>query len=79
MLTQIRVGRSKLNSHLFTIGQTNDPHCVCKSINETSLHYFLQCNLFSAERQQMFRVFEQYIPTFKTMTLSKKHVWIQNK
>ena len=55
------------------IGLTDNPVCTCNDGNETSLHYFLKCNLFIAERQVMFKQFEQYIPTFKSMTLKKKH------
>ena len=73
LLTQIRVGRSNLHSHSFMIGLTDNPVCTCNDGNETSLHYFLKCNLFIAERQVMFKQFEQYIPTFKSMTLKKKH------
>ena len=44
LLTRIRVGRSKLNSHTYMISLSDNPSCDCLHRNETSLHYFLKCN-----------------------------------
>ena len=71
LLTRIRLGRSFLNAHQFSIGATDNPHCVCLSV-ESSLHYTTECILYIPQRQQMYGLFEQFIPLFKNMTNKKK-------
>ena len=72
LLTKIRVGRSDLNQHKFTIGLIDSPQCDCYFREESSSHYFLDCFLYVPERQVLFDLFEHYIPKFKTFTKSKK-------
>ena len=71
-LTKIRVGRSDLNQHKFTIGQIESPQCECFFREESSSHYFLDCFLYQPERQILFDHFEHYIPNFKNFTKHKK-------
>ena len=66
LLTQIRVGRSDLQLHKFTIGLSESTECQCHSKSESPEHYFLQCFLYSPERQVLLNLFEHYIPTFKS-------------
>lgn len=56
-LTQIRLGLSKLNLHLFTHGIIPDPSCPScpNSEKETPMHYFLQCPAYAALRGEMLR------------------------
>ena len=70
LLTKIRVGRSDLNQHKFTIGQAESPECLCHHNQESPLHYFLDCFLYLPERQTLFSQIEHYIPNFNR--LSKK-------
>ena len=77
LLTRIRVGRSLLNAHLFAIGATDDPHCLCNSV-ESSVHYMIQCTLYTSQRQTLFGLFEQYVPQFDNMTNKQKHEIILN-
>ena len=72
ILTKIRVGRSDLKQHKFTIGLVDSPQCDCHFREESPSHYFLDCFLYSSERQVLFDLFEHYIPNFKTFTKQKK-------
>ena len=57
---------------MFTIGLVDSPQCDCHFREESPSHYFLDCFLYSSERQVLFDLFEHYIPTFKTFTKQKK-------
>ena len=72
LLTKIRVGRSELNLHRFTIGLVDSPQCDCLFREESSSHYFLDCFLYSNERQTMFGLFEHYIPKFTNFNKTRK-------
>ena len=72
LLTRIRVGRSFLNQHSFTIGHSDSPECSCHHKFESPEHYFLQCFLYSQERQTMFDLFEHYIPNFPNLNRKRK-------
>ena len=72
LLTKIRVGRSDLNQHKFTIGLAESPSCMCHHREESPSHYFLDCFLYLPERQTLFDQIEHYIPRFKTLTKQKK-------
>ena len=70
LITKIRVGRSSLNQHKFTIGISESPECFCHFKVESPEHYFLDCFLFSLERQNLFDLIEHYVPNF--IRLNKK-------
>ena len=72
LLTQIRVGRSDLNQHKFTIGHVDSPECSCHSKFESPEHYFLQCFLYSLERQKLFSLIEHYVPNFPRLNQKLK-------
>ena len=72
LLTRIRVGRSILNQHRFSIGQVDNPECLCHHKEESSSHYFLECFLYSQERRTLFELFEHYIPNFNNFPKKKK-------
>ena len=59
LLSKIRVGRSDLNLHKFTIGLIDSPQCDCLFREESSSHYFLDCFLYSPER----RIFAKLKPS----------------
>ena len=65
LLTKFRVGRSDLNQHKFTIGLVDSPQCDCLYKEESPEHFFLDCFLYTHERQSLFGLFEHYIPKFK--------------
>lgn len=72
LLTRIRVGRSSLNQHRFTIGLSDSPECMCHFKSESPEHFFLDCFLYSPERQTLFGLIEHYVPNFKRITKKKK-------
>ena len=72
LLTRIRVGRSFLNEHKFTIGLTDNPECLCHFRTESPQHYFLDCFLYLPERQTLFTLIEHYVPSFSIWTKKKK-------
>ena len=72
LLTRIRVGRSYLNQHSFTIGHADTPECLCHFKSESPEHFFLQCFLYSPERQILFGLIEHYIPNFPNLNKKQK-------
>ena len=72
LLTRIRVGRSQLNQHTFSLGQIDSPECLCHHREESPMHYFLDCFLYLQERQAMFQLFEHYIPNFISFPKKQK-------
>ena len=72
LLTKIRVGRSDLKQHRFTIGLSDSPSCLCHHREESPLHYFLDCFLYLPERQTLFEGIERYIPNFQNFTKQRK-------
>ena len=72
LLTKIRVGRSDLNQHRYTIGISDTPECICHHKEDSPLHYFIDCFLYMPERQILFELIEHYIPKFKNLSKQKK-------
>ena len=72
LLTRIRVGRSSLNEHKFVIGQTDSPECLCHSKSDSTSHFFMDCFLYSPERQTLFSLIEHYIPNFTRLSKQKQ-------
>ena len=72
LLTKIRVGRSDLNQHKYVIGLSESPQCSCHFREESPLHFFLDCFLYSIERQTLFGLMEYYIPKLKNLSKQKK-------
>ena len=64
LLTRFRTGRTNLNANKFTLGQTDDPSCLCHASSENSEHYFLDCFLYTVKRQNLFSLVEYLIPFF---------------
>ena len=72
LLTKIRVGRSSLKQHQFTVGLAESTECLCHYKNETPEHFFLDCFLYSPERRILFDLVEHYIPNFQRMNRKQK-------
>ena len=72
LLTQIRVGRSFLNSHSFSIGLSDSPACSCSHHNESPHHFLFDCPLYDDERQNMTNSILQTLPKFNTFNKTKK-------
>ena len=73
LLTRLRLERSDLNLHKFNIGLVETPECSCHARNESSLHYLIDCFLYTGERQILFNLVDYYVPNFKTMCKNKKY------
>ena len=71
-LCQLRVGHSKLNSHLFSKNLIQSPACLCHCPSETPSHYLLSCWLYQEERQNLLSFIQKYIPNFLTFNLRKQ-------
>ena len=72
LLTRIRVGKSNLNQHQFSIGLSSSPECLCHFYNETPIHYFLACFLYLPERRILFELVEHYVPNFQRLNRKQK-------
>ena len=72
LLTRLRIGRTSLNSHRYTIGQSDEPSCICHAKQESSEHFFLDCFLYTVERQTLFNLAEQIVPRFSRMNKKEK-------
>ena len=72
LLTKIRVGRSCLKQHKFTIGLSDSPKCLCHYTFESPEHYFLDCFLYLPERQNLFDLIEHYVPKFQRLNKKQK-------
>ena len=72
LLTKIRVGRSSLNLYKYTIGLADSPECLCHHREESPKLYFLECFLYSHERQALFDMIEHYIPKFNRLNKNDK-------
>ena len=72
LLTRIRVGRSDLKHHKFTIGFADSPECDCHFREESPAHFFLDCFLYTSERRTLFGLIEHYLPNFTNYTKTKK-------
>ena len=46
---------------------------MCFARQESSLHYLVDCFIYSNERQTLFSRVEQFIPNFKTFAKHKKY------
>ena len=68
LLTRLRLERSDLNLHKFTIGQSETPECLCHSRQESSQHFLLDCFLYASERKALFDQVEHYTPKLKSFS-----------
>ena len=50
ILSQMRVGFSNLNSHLYEKQCVDSPQCSCQNALETPFHFFYVCNNYLAQR-----------------------------
>ena len=51
--TQLRLGRSQLNDHLFSVRLSSTTKCLCGTLESTE-HFLLDCFLYDIERQVLF-------------------------
>ena len=64
----LRLGRSYLRDHSFTLGLSDTTACDCSSPHESVTHYLLDCPLYAGERLTLFGQFAHLITQFQTFT-----------
>ena len=52
--TQLRVGKSQLNDHLFSMRLSDTPGCLCHEPVESTEHFLLDCFIYDTERSELF-------------------------
>ena len=72
LLTRIRLKRSELNLHRFDINLHDTPECACHAKSESSIHFLMDCFLYTGERQTLFSLVETYIPNFFKQNKTKQ-------
>ena len=74
--TQLRVGRSQLNLHKFTINLSDTDKCLCAR-TESVDHFFNDCFLYSEERCLLYSSIEQILPKFSNLSKKTKlHIFL---
>ena len=75
LLSRIRLGRSYLNSHSYSIGLSDTNTCSCNNkVLESPIHYITQCPKFSEIRLTLYNEMEQqFIPNFKKLSLMRQY------
>ena len=72
--TQLRLGNSDLNAHLFQIQKHPHPHCQCGYRTETTMHFMLHCPLYAPLRQALFQNISTELNTdFTRLTSTKQY------
>ena len=72
LLTRIRLDRSDLNLHKYSIGKADSPECACHARQESSYHFMIDCFLYTCERQILFNSVEHYIKNFRNLGKRKQ-------
>ena len=70
--TRLRVGRSDLNLHKFTVNLTDNDLCLNCLTRESVTHYLQDCNKYSEERRTLFDTVSQHIPNFISFNKNRK-------
>ena len=72
LITRLRVDRSYLNSHAYSIGLAPSPQCACGAKQETTLHMVNFCPLFASGRRYLFDLVEQLVSPFSKFNQKEK-------
>ena len=72
LVTRLRVDRSYLNSHAFSIGLAPSPQCSCGAKQETTLHMVNFCPLYNSGRRQLFDIVGQLVSPFSKFNQKEK-------
>ena len=72
LLTQLRLGRSFLNSHSFQLGMKVLPVCDICYVEENNSHFMLSCAFFTEQRDVLFRAVSELVPNFMNFTMKRK-------
>ena len=74
LLTRLRVGRTYLNAHSYTIGHAITNTCSCDDKTpEMSLHFLISCPKLTEMRRTLFdQVEQQFVPTLKRLSMQRQ-------
>ena len=72
LLTQLRLGRSFLNSHSFQLGMEELPVCDICYVEEHNSHFMLTCAFFTDQRDVLFKTVSELVPNFMNFTMKRK-------
>jgi len=72
LLTQLRLGRSFLRDHSFTLGLSDTTACDCGSPHESVTHYLLDCPTYTTDRLTLFGQVAHHISKFNTFSRKRK-------
>ena len=64
LLTHLRVRRSVLNDHTFSLHKSLSPECLCHAHRESPGHVILKCFLYNRERLTLMSNVEKTLQTF---------------
>ena len=74
LLTRIRVNRSYLNEHGFSININESPACKnCTCPRENSIHFICFCPKFNELRNVLFTKMEEFIPKFYQLPKKRQY------
>ena len=74
LLTQIRVDRSYLNEHGFSINLNESPACKnCICPRENSIHFICYCPKYNELRNILFTKMEEFIPKFHQLSKKRQY------
>ena len=69
LLCRLRVGRSYLKSHGFSVNLSPTDKCLCGAVDDNK-HFFLFCFLFQPERSEMLSKIKCLVPNFSCLSIS---------
>ena len=72
LLTRLRLGRSLLREHGYTIGLSDTTVCDCHHPRESTMHFLIDCFLYTSERLTLFEEVSCLLPKFNEFGKNKK-------
>ena len=72
LITRLRVDRSYLNAHDYSIGLAQSPQCSCGAKQETTQHMLILCPLYDSGRRVLFDCVGQLVSPFKKFNNRQK-------
>ena len=71
LLCRLRVGRSYLKSHGFSVNLSPTDKCLCGAIDDDNF-FLLFCFLFQPERSEMLSKIKCFVPNFSCLSFTKQ-------
>ena len=71
LLCRLRVGRSFLKSHGFSVNLSLTDKCLCGAVDDNK-HFCFFVFFFQPERSEMLKKIECYVPNFSCLSIAKQ-------